>query len=213
MEPALNSCPAWRVSAPPWIPGCLLGLLLSCPSSLGSGPIHSVELPLGGWPGARHSGESQPSFRMPHPRGGHYSCEKRQTVVPKATVEVPGRRPHFTWGAERLPRKPTSLHAALVSSQEPGMLAAVGTHSSVRMPQLRFSSWSQTASPGFPEFIRTSSHLHLHISSQTHKSSRTFYQQGSLAFPSALPFLWVETGLSGTPACRHCSLNGIFLLR
>lgn len=100
MEPGLNSCPARPagIRALLWMPGCPLGLPLSCPSAVWpQAPTHSVELPLGVWPGASTGERSALPLRCPCPQGGDsYSCEKRQASVPRAMVEAPGRRLHST---------------------------------------------------------------------------------------------------------------------
>ena len=49
-----------------WMPSCLLGLPLSCPSAIWTrAPTHSVKLPLGVWPNAGHRGEAFPVLGIP----------------------------------------------------------------------------------------------------------------------------------------------------
>lgn len=71
MQPGLNSCPA-RPGGYPGSPadaGLPAGLPLSCPSAVwAQAPTHSVELPLGVWPGAGHWREACPALGKPYPQ-------------------------------------------------------------------------------------------------------------------------------------------------
>ena len=102
MEPGFNSCPARPGGHPGLFCGCL-GARWACLCLVllqsGLRPQFAV------WGCPQGSGQvpgtgerPAPPLGCPRPQGGDsYSCEERQTSVPRGTMEAPGRRPHSTW--------------------------------------------------------------------------------------------------------------------
>lgn len=84
VEPGLNSCPAGLegIRALTWMPGCLLGLPLSCPSAIWTRPHSQCEVALKGvWPEAGHAERPPCPWDAHIPRVGAATAGQREEPV------------------------------------------------------------------------------------------------------------------------------------